>query len=125
MADWKKLLKAVLLADGSVDASETALLRDEIMADAIVDDEEVEFLVTLRNAAKSTSDEFNAFFFEALKRNILADGVVDAGEVARLRKIIFADGIIDANEKAFMKDLKASAKSVAPEFEALLAECLK
>jgi len=125
MADWKKLLKDVLLADGTIDAAETELLKKELLADATIDGEEIEFLVQLRKEAKSVSAAFEEFFFLALKKNILADGVVDAEEVKRLREIIFADGTVDALEKKFLQELKKEAKKVAPEFDALIAECIK
>jgi len=125
MADWKTLLKKVLLADGAIDTAETAILKKEILADGVVDDEEIDFLVGLRNAAKSTCPEFGRFFFSALKSNLLADGVIDATEVTKLRKILFADGVVDDAERRFMKDLKKSAKSVAPTFDKLLADCSK
>jgi uncharacterized tellurite resistance protein B-like protein len=125
MAHWIKLLKAVILADGTIDASETSLLKSEIFADGIVDQEELDFLVDLRNSAKSTSPEFDSFFFEALKSNILEDGIIDADEARKLREIIFADGVVDSAEKRFLQDIKKEAKGTSPEFEALLAECLK
>ena len=125
MANWKELLSKVLLADGVIDAAETKILKKEIFADGVVDNEEVAFLVGLRNAAKRSSPEFNKFFFSALKMNLLEDGVIDAAEAKNLREILYADGVIDANEKRFMKDLKKSAKKVAPEFDKLLTDCLK
>ncbi len=125
MADWKKLLKDVILADGTIDAAETCLLKNELLEDAVIDDEEVSFLIDLRNSAKKTSKEFDEFFFLALKKNILADGLVDAAEAKKLREIIFADGTVDDLEKNFLQELKKEAKSVADEFDKLLAECLK
>jgi uncharacterized tellurite resistance protein B-like protein len=125
MANWKNLLSTVLLADGVIDAAETKILKKEIFADGVVDNEEVDFLVGLRNAAKKTSPEFDKFFFAALKMNLLEDEVIDAAEVKKLREILYADGVIDANEKKFMKDLKKSAKKVAPAFDELLEDCLK
>jgi uncharacterized tellurite resistance protein B-like protein len=125
MADWKKILKDVLLADGVIDAAETAFLKHEILADGIVDQEELDFLVDLRNAAKSTSPEFENFFFEALKRNILEDRVVDPAEAKKLREIIFADGVVDDNEKRFLQDLKKNAKETCSEFDALYTECMR
>jgi len=124
MADWKKLLKDVLLADGTIDDAETKLIKAEIMADGVVDAKEVEFLVDLRNSAKENSPEFNKFFFAALTSNILADGTIDKKEAKQLRTILFADGKIDRGEKAFLKALKAKAKSVCPEFDALYKECV-
>jgi len=124
MANWEKLLKNVLLADGTIDAAETKLIQAEIMADGVVDAKEVDFLVDLRNAAKSNSPEFEKFFFRALTSNILADGVIDKKEAKKLRVILFADGKIDQREKAFLKGLKAKAKTVCPEFDALYSECI-
>lgn len=66
MADWKKLLKDVLLADGKIDADEAALLRKEIMADGKVDDEEKAFLRELKAAASGSSPEFDALCKECL-----------------------------------------------------------
>ena len=125
MADWKKLLKDVLLADGAIDADETNLLQKELLADGIIDDEEVDFIVELRNQASECSAEFTKFFFSALAANILEDGVIDAAEAAKLRGILYADGVIDADEKAFLADIKSKAKSTSPEFEALYNECMK
>ncbi|MEX2215217.1 MAG: hypothetical protein WD768_13880 [Phycisphaeraceae bacterium] len=125
MADWKKLLHNVLLADGVIDAPETAALKKEILADGIVDDEEVDFLVALRNASKKPGKEFEAFFFAALTANLLADGVIDAAEAKKLRTILFADGKIDAGEKAFLKNLKAKAKKAHASFDKLYDECMK
>lgn len=125
MADWKKMLKQVLLADGLIDSAEVKLIKKEIMADGVVDSEEVDFLVDLRNSAKKLSPEFETFFFSALSSNILADGVIDASEAKKLRKILFADGIIDENEKKFLNNLKKQTKKTCPEFEKLCVECLK
>lgn len=124
MADWKKLLTEVLLADGTIDAGETALVRNELFADGKVDDEEMTFLLDLRKRADRACPEFHACFFAALKAKVLADGTIDSGEAKLLREIIFADGKVDDDEKAFLTDLKASAKSVSEEFEKLLAECV-
>ncbi len=124
MADYKKLLKDVLLADGTIDAAETKLIKKEVMADGVVDVKEIDFLVDLRNSAKENSPAFEKFFFEALTSNILADGAIDKKEAKKLRAILFADGKIDKGEKAFLKALKAKAKSVCPEFDVLYKECV-
>ena len=125
MADWKKLLADVLLADGTIDGDEVKLLEQELLADGAVDQEEADFLVDLRNRATGEMPEFQAFFFAALSKNILADGDIDAAEAARLRTIIFADGVIDDAEKAFLTELKNCAKSTSTEFDSLYAECVK
>jgi uncharacterized tellurite resistance protein B-like protein len=125
MADWKVLLQKVLLLDGKIDAAEAKLIKKEIMSDGVVESDEVDFLVDLRNKAKKCSPEFVKFFFAALSSNLLEDGVIDAAEAKRLRKILLADGKIDADEKKFMKELKKKAKSTCPEFDKLYADCMK
>jgi len=40
-----------------------------------------------------------------LKKNILADGVIDEVEVKQLREVLYADGIIDKEEAEFLFDL--------------------
>ncbi len=120
MANWKQLLHDILLADGTIDTAETKIMKKEILSDGQVDDEEVDFLVSLRNKAKSAGADFEAFFFEALTSNILADGNIDAPEAKKLRAILFADGKIDAGEKAFMQGLKKKAKKTDPSFDKLL-----
>ncbi len=56
MADWKKLLKDVLLADGTIDAAETKIIKAEIMADGVVDAKEVDFLVGLPRNFRSAGN---------------------------------------------------------------------
>ena len=40
-----------------------------------------------------------------LKKSILADGVIDEGEVKQLREVLYADGKIDKEEAEFLFDL--------------------
>jgi len=118
-------LKTRILADGKIDADEVELLRKEVYADGKVDRAEVDFLAGLRAQAKEVSPEFDRFFNKAVKDCLLADGKIDADEVAWLRKLLYADGKIDAQEKQLLNELRAEARQVAPEFQQLLDECLK
>jgi hypothetical protein len=120
MADWKKLCKQLILADGYIEEKETDLIRAEILADGVVSKSEAEFLIDLRNSAPKAVAKFHAFVFEVVKKAILADGSISSEEAAWLQKFVLADGKVDDMEKAFLKDLKASAKKTAPEFDALL-----
>ncbi len=67
--------------------------------------------------------DFEELFVQAVKSNILADGVITAKEVAWLRKAIFADAKVDAIEKHLLSELRAGAQSTCPEFEQLCQEC--
>ncbi len=42
---------------------------------------------------------------EELKKELLADGVIDANEVNELEKILYADGVIDEDEADFLFEL--------------------
>ena len=42
---------------------------------------------------------------EALKAELLADGIIDAEEVAQLKKVLYNDGIIDKEEADFLFEL--------------------
>ncbi len=123
MADWRKLAKALALADGRIDTREVNILRKELFADQRIDKSELEFLYELRQAAQSYVRDFEELFVQAVKSNILADGVITAKEVAWLRKAIFADAKVDAIEKRLLSELRAGAQSTCPEFEQLCQEC--
>ncbi len=120
MADWKKLCKDLILADGYIEEKETDLIKAEILADGVISKSEAEFLIDLRNSAKKAVQKFHAFVFEVVKKAILADGDISAAEAAWLKKFILADGKVDEMEKAFLLDLKKSAKKTSPEVATLL-----
>ena len=122
MADWKRLAKDLILADGYIERKETEIIRKEIMADGVVSKSEAEFLVDLRKHAPKAVQEFHLFVFEVIKKAILADGDISAEEAAWLKKFLLADRVVDDLEKQFLKDLKASAKSTSPEFDALVKQ---
>jgi len=118
-------LKTRFLADGVIDDEEVKQLRAELYADGKIDREEVELLIGLRNEAKQVAPSFDQLYIEAIKSNVLADGDLDADEAAWLRKAVFADGKVDETEKKLLKELKAGAKQVSPEFQKLFDECSK
>jgi hypothetical protein len=43
--------------------------------------------------------------YDELKKSLLADGVIDAAEVASLRAMLFADGVIDREEADLVFEL--------------------
>jgi uncharacterized tellurite resistance protein B-like protein len=119
MADWKRLAKALILADGYIERKETEIVKKELLADGVISKSEAEFLIDLRKNAPKAVAEFHQFVFEVVKKAILADGSISKEEAAWLTKFLLADGKVDDMEKAFLRDLKASAKSTSPEFDAL------
>lgn len=120
MADWKRLAKALILADGTIGARETDLIKKALLTDGRVSAEEAEFALDLRNSATSAVPEFHRFVLLMVKKAVLADGTISAAEVAWLQKFVVADGKIDAGERALLHELKAEANATALEFDALL-----
>lgn len=57
--------------------------------------------------------------FEELKKDLLADGIIDADEVKKLEAIIFEDGVVDKEEADFLFELNnaVSGKENAPEWK--------
>ena len=124
MADLQKL-KTEILADGRIEAQEVETIRQALYADGRIDKEEVEFLIALRTEARRVCPAFDDLLFDAVKLNVLADGVIDADEAAWLRQMLYADGRIDEREKMLLRELRRGARRVSPEFQQLLDECLK
>jgi hypothetical protein len=124
MADWKKLAKAALLADGRIDTKEVEIIRKAMLADGRVDKAELEFLADLKKSATSAVRAFNEMFLRAIKSHMLEDGTITDTEAKWLRKTIFADNQVDADEAQLLKDLKREAKHCGPEFEKLYSECV-
>jgi hypothetical protein len=124
MADWQKLAKELLLADGTIDRREVDLLRKELFADGHIDDIELEFLLELKKSAASVDASFHLLVLDAVKNNILADGVISAQEASWLRRWIISEGGADEAMKKFLQELRGGAKQVTREFDALCKQCL-
>ena len=122
MADWKKLARSLVLADGYIERRETEIVKKELLADGVVSKSEAEFLIDLRKSAPRAVAEFHTFVFEVIKKAILADGDISAPEAVWLHKFLLADGTVDAAERQLLRELKADAKGTSPEFDALYAQ---
>lgn len=61
-------IKDHLLADGWIDAQDTAWLRRVLYADGRIDDQERKFLHELKGEAKNVSREFEGLFAESMKQ---------------------------------------------------------
>ena len=64
--------------------------------------------------------------FAALKKSILADGVIDEQEVKTLRKILYEDGKIDRKEANFLFELNdaVSGKSNHSSWKTLMVDAI-
>ena len=56
---------------------------------------------------------------DELKKELLADGIIDAGEVKELEEVLYEDGVIDKDEADFLFELNnaVSGKANAPEWK--------
>ncbi len=56
---------------------------------------------------------------EELKKELLADGIIDASEVKELNEVLYADGIIDTDEANFLFELNdaVTGKNNDPSWE--------
>lgn len=64
--------------------------------------------------------------YDALKKGLLEDGIIDANEVAQLRKELYADGVIDQEEADLLFELNDATSGAAndPSWQALFVEAL-
>jgi hypothetical protein len=121
MPDLQRL-KAQVLADGIIEDQEVELICRELYADAKIDKQVVEFLIALREEALSICPTFEQFLYEAIKHHVLTDGSIKSEETAWLRQVLFVNGKIDEREMQLLWDLKHEASSVSREFQLLYDE---
>jgi hypothetical protein len=84
MADWRNLALDCILADGKIGDDEVRVLRKALRADGVINVDEVQFLIELRNkgqkkakAKKATiNPKFEKLFFDAVAANVLKDGSI-------------------------------------------------
>ncbi|MDR3218199.1 MAG: TerB family tellurite resistance protein [Dysgonamonadaceae bacterium] len=114
-------LKKSILADGVIDAQEVQQLRAELYADGKIDTEEAEFLFELNDAVsgKDNDASWEALFVEAITSYLLDDetspGEVDEAEGKWLLAKIQGDGQVDKTEQALLDNLKKKAKKLPAE----------
>lgn len=63
---------------------------------------------------------------EELKKELLADGVIDAAEVEKLREVLYADSLIDKDEADFLFELNDAVigKENAPEWNTFFTQAI-
>ena len=74
--------------------------------------------------ARGVKATFNVLLVEAMKNCLIDNGALKASAASLMRRWIFADGKVDAGEKRFLQELKAGARQVSGEFEALYNQCM-
>jgi hypothetical protein len=119
-------LKKSILADGVIDEQEVKQLREVLYADGIIDKEEAEFLFELNNAVsgKENHASWKTLFIEAITSFLLEDetspGIVDEDEAKWLLAKIEGDGKLDDNEVSLLNNLKSKAKQLPQSLTNLL-----
>ncbi len=99
-AGWKDLFVEALtdyvlkddVSPDVLDADEAGYLIKKIEGDGVVDDVELALIINITAKAKECTPEFNAFVLDALKKAVIADGIVDAAEVEMMKRVIYGTG---------------------------------
>lgn len=119
-------LKNELLADGVIDANEAKELETLLFADGRIDSEEANFIFELNDAVSGKSNDvtWNKLFVKAITSYLLDDedspGEIDETEADWLYNKIKGDGQIDGLEKELLLHLKSQAKNFPAKLEELL-----
>lgn len=119
-------LKNELLADGVIDANETKELETLLFADGRIDSEEANFIFELNDAVSGKINDvaWNKLFVKVITSYLLDDevspGEIDEAEADWLYNKIKGDGQIDAVEKELLLHLKCKAKNFPTKLEELL-----
>lgn len=121
-------LKASILEDGKIDASEVAQLKQAIYADGKIDREEADLLFYLNDACSGANNDpsWESFFIDAICDYLLKDeetpGEVDEQEGKWLLDKIQGDGKLDGVELKLLKKLSGSAKSISENLKSFIAK---
>ncbi len=113
-----KNLKDSILADGVIDSQEVKQLREVLYADGVIDKEEAEFIFELNDAVsgKTNHASWKTLFVDAITSFLLEDekspGEVDEEEANWLIAKIKGDGKLDEIEAALLKNIKIKAKKM-------------
>lgn len=120
-------LKDEILADGVIDSSEVQELETVLFADGKIDAEEAEFLFELNNSVsgKVNHESWGELFVKAVSSYVLDDetsaGEIDDNETEWLLNKIQGDGQIDAVERKLLENLKNNSKNFPTKLSELLS----
>jgi uncharacterized tellurite resistance protein B-like protein len=114
-------IKSAILADGKIDAEETAMLRQILFADGKIEQAEADLLFELNNKCSVGVNDpsWTELFVEAISSFLLDDqdspDEIDATESAWLLQQVMGDGKLDETEKTLLQNLNAQAKKMPGE----------
>ncbi|MDM1371676.1 TerB family tellurite resistance protein [Myroides marinus] len=119
-------LKNEILADGIIDANEVKELETVLFADGKIDEEEATLLFELNDAVsgKDNDSSWSKLFVKAVSSYVLDDensnGEIDEQEAKWLYDNIKGDGQIDDAERELLNNLKAKSNNFPEILEGLL-----
>lgn len=119
-------LKNEILADGIIDANEVKELETVLFADGKIDEEEATLLFELNDAVsgKENDSSWSKLFVKAVSSYVLDDensnGEIDEQEAKWLYDNIKGDGQIDDTERELLNNLKAKSNNFPEILEGLL-----
>ncbi|MEZ6141784.1 MAG: hypothetical protein R3B84_14530 [Zavarzinella sp.] len=123
MADFRKLVIDLVVADGVIEADEIKLIKKSLYADKMLTRDEVAFLTDLRAVAarkKIDLTAFDKFYLQAIHDNILGNGIISKEEASLAQELVVKPKHFAEVALKFLQNLKKKATKVAPEFDALL-----
>ena len=107
-----------IIEDGIVDAVEVAEIKAEMLADGVIDHDEVKILFEINDGVSGNANapEWSDAFVDMISQSVLEDetspGVIDEQEGDMLADFIEGDGVVDAVELALLKRLNAKATAI-------------
>src|SRR5437764_7587250 len=113
-ADLRRL-EQELLANGKIEGSELEVLRQHLGADRRISRDEAEFLIELHKRVQRVTPAFEKYFYQAIKRHVLDDGVIKPGEVTWLRTAVLGNGRTGDLSRKMLHELRGEAREVSPE----------
>jgi hypothetical protein len=119
-------LKKSILADGIIDEQEVTPLRKVLYADGIIDKEEADFLFELNDAVSDENNHpsWKVLFIDAITSFLLDDeispGVIDNTEAKWLLEKVQGDGKLDDVEISLLNHLKKTAKNIPDSLKNIL-----
>lgn len=119
-------LKQEILQDGIIDQNEVKELESVLYADGVIDQDEADFLFDLNDAVsgKNNHSSWTGLFVKAITSFLLEDenspGEIDDNEAAWLFEKLNSDGQIDSTEMELLRNLNAKAKYLPDNLKSLL-----
>jgi hypothetical protein len=120
-----------IIADGIVDNDEVKGIRERIYADGVIDREEADFLFSINDAVSGNNNvpAWKDLFVEAITNHVLGDevspGEVDDDETDYLIEKIEGDGRVDDIELELLVNIAVNAKSTTEKLQQFILSSLK